>query len=187
MPLVLLAADALVAPAVGAPVVASGWGPVSVQPVVPPVVVPPVPRPVGLRVPAIGVTSPLAELGIDASGALVPPERFDVAGWFAAGPAPGGPGPALLAGHVDSRAGPGVFHRLGSLRPGDLVLVSRADGSELRYVVSRTYSVAKTAFPTDLVYAPAPRSELRLVTCGGSFDPSVRSYRDNVIVEALLE
>lgn len=44
---------------------------------------------------------------------------------------------------------------------------------------------AKDAFPTDLVYGPTPRSELRLVTCGGRFDQSRRTYRDNVIVEAV--
>jgi hypothetical protein len=57
----------------------------------------------------------------------------------------------------------------------------------LTFTVGRTYAVEKTAFPTDLVYAPTPVSELRLVTCGGDFDRAVGSYRDNVIVEAVLK
>jgi hypothetical protein len=53
------------------------------------------------------------------------------------------------------------------------------------FVVVATTRVAKTAFPTDLVYSPLPVPALRLVTCGGSFDHSARSYRDNIIVDAV--
>lgn len=143
-------------------------------------------QPVGVRIPAIGVDSTVDELGVDLAGALVPPEHPDIVGWYAAGVAPGEAGPSVIAGHVDSRTGPGVFHRLAALRPGDEVLVDRADGSVLAFVVDKTYAVAKTAFPTDLVYSPTPVSELRLVTCGGSFDAAEGSYRENVIVEAVL-
>ena len=47
-----------------------------------------------------------------------------------------------------------------------------------------TQHVAKTAFPTDLVYAPTLEPSLRLVTCGGVFDQAKGSYLDNVIVYA---
>jgi sortase (surface protein transpeptidase) len=143
--------------------------------------------PVRVRVPAIGVDSAIVDIGVDAAGALVPPATTDVTGWFAAGPAPGAVGPALLAAHVDSRAGPGVFFRLVDLRPGDEVTVDRADGTSVVFVVVGTTRVAKTAFPTDLVYSPLPVPALRLVTCGGSFDRSARSYRDNLIVDAALK
>ena len=137
--------------------------------------------------PAIRVASPLADLAVGGAGELVPPERFDQAGWFTAGPAPGGRGPAMIAGHVDSHAGPGVFGRLRELRTGDEVIVARVDGSELNFVVRKVYSTPKNAFPTELVYSPTPLSELRLVTCGGTFDRASHDYRDNVIVEAVLQ
>ena len=41
-------------------------------------------------------------------------------------------------------------------------------------------------FPTDEVYYPTLTPRLRLVTCGGSFDPVAHSYRSNVIVFARL-
>ncbi|TDV44293.1 class F sortase [Actinophytocola oryzae] len=143
--------------------------------------------PARVRIPAIGVDSSIVDIGVDATGVLVPPPTTDVTGWFAAGPAPGAVGPALLAAHVDSVAGPGVFFRLVDLRPGDEVTVVRTDGTSVVFTVTGTTRVAKTAFPTDLVYSPLPVPALRLVTCGGSFDHSARSYRDNLIVDAALK
>ena len=143
-------------------------------------------RPTRLRIPAIGVNSRIITIGVDLTGALIPPATTDVTGWFAAGPVPGAVGPALLAAHVDSRAGPGAFFRLTELRPGDVVVVDRADHTSSRFVVDSSTRVAKTAFPTELIYSPKPVAMLRLVTCGGSFDAQKRSYLDNVIVEATI-
>ena len=42
------------------------------------------------------------------------------------------------------------------------------------------------ARPTDDVYYPTLTPRLRLVTCGGAFDPVAHSYRSNVIVFAKL-
>jgi sortase (surface protein transpeptidase) len=143
--------------------------------------------PARVRIPAIGVDSAVVDIGVDAGGFLVPPATTDVTGWFSAGPAPGAVGPALLAAHVDSRTGPGVFFRLVELRPGDEVTVERTDGTSAVFVVVGTTRVAKVAFPTELVYSPLPVPALRLVTCGGSFDRSARSYRDNLIVAATMK
>jgi sortase (surface protein transpeptidase) len=144
------------------------------------------PVPTRVRVPAIAVDSDLVRLGVDADRVLVPPTDFATAGWFAEGPAPGATGPAVLAGHVDSTAGPAVFFRLRELAPGDEVLVDRADGSTVRFEVTSVDRYPKDAFPTDQVYGPTPRAELRLITCGGEFDAGERSYRDNVVVTAVL-
>jgi sortase (surface protein transpeptidase) len=137
-----------------------------------------------VRVPRIDVDSRLARLGLAADGALETPADYGQAGWYDGGPAPGDVGPAVLAGHVDSTAGPAVFWRLGELVAGDEVLVDRADGSTARFTVTRVERHPKSAFPTDKVYGPTPDAQLRLVTCGGEFDRSQRSYRDNVVVFA---
>ncbi|MGY1856708.1 class F sortase [Modestobacter sp. SYSU DS0290] len=142
------------------------------------------PAPVRVRIPAIGVDSPLPAIGVDDAGALVPPADFTRAGWFAAGPAPGQPGPAVLAGHVDDRSGPAVFFRLEELTPGDQVLVDRADGSQVAFTVTRVAAYPKTDFATAEVYGPTGDPQLRLITCGGEFDRDRRSYTDNVVVYA---
>jgi hypothetical protein len=143
--------------------------------------------PVRLTVPAIGVETPLVPLGLEPDRTMQVPEDFGRAGWFAGGPAPGQPGPAVIAGHVDSRTGPAVFYRLRDLRPGDPIEVTRTDGTRLRFAVEATRSFPKTRFPTDAVFGPTPAAELRLVTCTGTFDRARGSYRDNLVVFARLE
>ncbi|WP_116452692.1 class F sortase [Blastococcus litoris] len=140
--------------------------------------------PVRLSVPDAGVDALLAGAGLDSAGALVPPADPALAGWYTGGPVPGLPGPAVIAGHVDWAGAPAVFSRLGELRPGAEVVVGRADGSTARFTVTRVVSRPKTDFPVDDVYAPTSGAELRLITCGGSFDRAAGSYRDNVVVFA---
>jgi hypothetical protein len=142
--------------------------------------------PLRLVIPAIGVATPLVRLGLEADGTMAVPGDFGRAGWFADGPAPGEVGPAVIAGHVDSRTGPAVFYRLRELRAGDAVLVDRADGTRLRFVVERSASFPKARFPTAAVFGPVPSAALRLVTCTGDFDRVRGSYRDNLVVFARL-
>jgi hypothetical protein len=142
------------------------------------------PAPVRLSVPTAGIDTPLAAIDLDATGALVPPSDNLVAGWYRSGPAPGEVGPAVLTGHVDSVAGPAVFFRLRDVAVGDPVSVTRTDGTTVAFTVTRVARFPKHAFPTAEVYAPTPRAELRLITCGGAFDRSTRSYLDDVVVYA---
>jgi len=139
---------------------------------------------VRLRIPSIGVDSTLGELGRADDLTVEVPSDPAVAGWYAEGVRPGEPGPAVLLGHVDSENGPAVFFHLGQLRPGDPVLVDRADGSVAAFTVTRSERYPKAAFPSDEVYLPTLSPELRLITCGGVFDRRTGHYRDNVIVFA---
>jgi sortase (surface protein transpeptidase) len=142
--------------------------------------------PAELAIPAIGARSDLLELGLEPDRTIQVPEDPDLAGWYTGGPKPGETGPATIVGHVDSYEGAGIFHRLGELEPGDEILVRRTDGSVVRFAVTRVEQHPKDAFPTAAVYGDADAPELRVVTCGGAFDRSARSYRDNVIVWATL-
>ncbi len=141
-------------------------------------------RPQRVLVPRIGVDSTLVGLGIAADGSIEVPRDFGQAGWLDVGPAPGQRGPAVIAGHVDSRTGPAVFYRLRELRVGDAVTVQRADGRQVRFTVDDVQQYPKDRFPTDAVYGPSPGPVLRLITCGGSFDRASGHYRDNVVVYA---
>lgn len=142
-------------------------------------------EPVAVTIPAIGVRSDLLSLGIAPDGGAEVPADFARAGWFRGGGRPGGRGPTVLLGHVDSTDGPAVFFRLRDLRPGDVIEVTTADGTPARYAVERTEQVAKDAFPTFAVFGATPDDVLRLVTCAGAFDRGVRSYTDNLVVHAV--
>lgn len=141
-------------------------------------------EPVLVSIPAIGVRSSLERLGVDGRGELVAPSDPNRAGWFAAGVRPGDPGPAVIAGHVDSRTGPAVFTRLGELRPGARVTVTDARGGSASFVVDGVRTYPKSGFPTGDVYGPTPDAELRLITCGGDFDHAAGHYTANVVVFA---
>ena len=142
--------------------------------------------PVRLRIPALGVDSSLASLGLNSDGSIEVPADFNQAGWDDKGPAPGEVGPAVVLGHLDSYTGPAVFARLASLKPGAEILIIRQDGMQLRFVVERVASFSTDAFPTDQVYGVTSGPALRLITCGGNFNVGRGRYSANVVAFATL-
>jgi sortase (surface protein transpeptidase) len=113
------------------------------------------------------------------------PADIDTVGWYRFGPTPGARGSAMLLGHVDSRTqGPGVFFELRELEPGELVSVGFADGSRSTFRVVARRSYPKEALPP-MAFERRGRPMLTLVTCGGSFDETTRSYSDNLVVFAV--
>lgn len=146
--------------------------------------------PVSIDIPAIGVRSPLQQVGLTDENIMqvpVPGPHYNEAAWYKHSVGPGSAGPAIIVGHVDSAAqGPSVFFDLADLRPGDDIMVARADGLTARFRVDTVGRYAKVDFPTSLVYAHTDRAELRLITCGGAFDGATGHYLDNVVVFATL-
>ncbi|WP_338033857.1 class F sortase [Kutzneria albida] len=144
--------------------------------------------PLRVRIPSIGVDSSLVSLGLNADQTVqVPPVSQPMqAGWYANGPTPGEKGSAVLLGHVDGANKEGVFYRLREVTAGTEILVPRQDGTTARFVVYKVEQAPKTNFPTQEVYGDNGKPELRVITCGGSFDHSAGSYRDNTIVYAAL-
>lgn len=144
--------------------------------------------PVEVAVPVIAVRSRLVGLRLNADGTLQVPTDYGVAGWYSDGPAPGDSGPpAIIVGHVDSKAGPGIFYRLSELRSGDAILVRRSDGTDVRFTVYRSAEYAKDKFPATQVYAAQSSPELRLITCTGVFNRSTGHYESNLVVYARLD
>ena len=146
--------------------------------------------PVSLAVPAIGVTSPLIDLGLNPDNTVQVPDLDDPdskAGWYEYSPTPGSLGPAIILGHIDSKKyGPGVFYNLGKLKPGDTVDVTRKDGKVAVFRIDGVRSYPKDNFPTQEVYGNLDHAGLRLITCGGVFDPDKGSYESNIVAFASL-
>ena len=144
----------------------------------------PVASPVSLTIPLIGVKTNLITLGLAQGGGMQVPSSTTVAGWYTGSPRPGSIGSAIIVGHIDSESGPGVFYRLSELRSGDDVFVKRADGTNAEFRVTAVQTYLKDRFPTGQVYGPTPDAELRLITCGGAFDPATGHYLSNIVVYA---
>jgi sortase (surface protein transpeptidase) len=132
------------------------------------------------------VDAKVGPVGKAPDGTVEVPTRWEDVGWFDEGARPGEDGPAVLLGHVDSKAGPAVFVRLPQVATGAVVEVIGTGGAVRRFRVDRVERYPKTRFPTDAVYLPALRPELRLVTCGGAFDRRTGHYVDNVVAYATL-
>lgn len=126
----------------------------------------------------------LEQLSLDPDGALAAPKDPDRAGWYAGGTVPGDVGPAVIAGHVDSKTGPAVFYDLRDVGVGDKVIVTLSNRSTTTFVVDRVLNTPKKGFPTEEVFGPTPDAQLRLITCGGPYDRTVGSYVDNTVVFA---
>ena len=144
----------------------------------------PVAAPVSLTIPLIGVQTKLTTLGLAADGELQVPLSYSIAGWYTGSPRPGAIGSAIIVGHIDSHAGPGVFYRLPELKAGDKIYVKRADGTLAEFRVTSVQTYLKDQFPTEDVYGPVPDAELRLITCGGAFDDATGHYLSNIVVYA---
>ena len=142
--------------------------------------------PVALSIPSIGVRSKLVELGLRKNGEMETPAP-PVAGWFTGSAAPGALGPAVIAGHVTWDRAPAIFYRLGSMRQGDQVSVTRKDGRTAVFTVTGVDQFPRSKFPSEAVYGAIDHAGLRLITCGGTYDTASNRYRDNVIVFAKLE
>jgi len=143
--------------------------------------------PVRLRIPALGVNALVQHVGITESGAMATPKGFQDAGWYKYGVTPGGSGSAVIAGHVDNGLGlAGVFSRLHELREGDEIFVVRADGSDVRFLVSGKRSYPHDAAPTDIIFNPAGSPRLNLITCEGTWLSDTRTYDQRLVVFTTL-
>jgi len=153
---------------------------------------PPLPRslPVSIAIPAIGVHSRVIELGLGPGHTLQVPPLTQAGvletGWYDRGPTPGQAGPAVIVGHVDSYQGPGALYRLGELRPGDQIDVTRADHTVAIFRVDAVDEYNKASFPTQQVYGAVTYAGLRVITCGGQFDHQTRHYLSNIVIYAVL-
>ncbi|MFI7006891.1 class F sortase [Streptomyces sp. NPDC050145] len=147
-------------------------------------------KPQRIDAPALHVQAPVVARGLDGSGAVDPPpyDQAGVVGWYGAGAQPGERGTALFVGHVDTETRPAVFFHLSEAKPGDTVKVVRDDGSVATFTVDDVQVLSRDRFDPATAYGPRRpgRAELRLITCGGTFDKASRTYTANVVVSAYL-
>jgi LPXTG-site transpeptidase (sortase) family protein len=140
-----------------------------------------------LKIDDINLNISLDKTTLDSKRSLIVPANPNRAAWYKQGPVIGEAGTAIITGHLDSQAGPGVFFNLKKLTAGDQIQVQRADGKIATYIVDKLESFAQDhTFPWNLVYATSGASAIRIITCDGVYNPKTGRYSRNLVVYASL-
>ena len=135
---------------------------------------------------SVGLDLPVEPTGVAGNGQMALPDRPTQLGWYRFGAAPRDrQGAVVLGGHVDSaRYGAGPLTRAAGLERGDRIDLRGTDGRTTSYEVSDVQRISKADFSPADVFARSGSPVLRLITCGGPYDPD-DGYRDNLVVTAL--
>ncbi len=142
-------------------------------------------EPTGLSIPRLSLRIPIVPTTLEPDGQMALPDRPSEIGWYAYGPTPGADaGSAVLGGHVDSRRyGVGPLVKLQRLERGDTIVIASAQG-RTSFSVTAVERISKRALPVRDLFRRTGSHELRIITCGGPYDPRSGGYRDNVVVTA---
>jgi sortase (surface protein transpeptidase) len=141
--------------------------------------------PVRLRVPSLGLDTAVRAVGVADDRQMRLPADPRVLGWYRYGPAPGGEGSVVLAGHVDSRRfGVGPLSRLQTIEVDALIAVAGRSGRVRTYRVDSIERFDRQALPA-AVFARTGPERLRLVTCTGPYLPEAGGYQQNLVVTAV--
>lgn len=142
-------------------------------------------QPVGLQIDSIDVSRfPVRDIGLEDDGQLEIPDETEI-GWYKYGATAGHPGATVLAAHVNWKGSQGPFSQLGTVEPGDQIEVALDDGSTRNYVVTERTMYGKLMLPRERIWRNTGPEELVLITCGGEFNPEIRSFKSNIVVYAV--
>lgn len=150
---------------------------------IPPVIEPRA-RPTALVIPTIDVLRPVRAVGLEDNGELEVPDETEI-GWYQYGATPGAPGATVLAAHVTWNRNLGPFYRLGEMEPGERIDVVLDDGTTRVYEVVERTIYGKDDLPRNRIWRNTGPESLVLITCGGSYNPDIRRYRENIVVYAV--
>ena len=143
------------------------------------------PIPTSISIEGIGVAgAPVIDVGVEENGDMEIPGA-DSVGWYRFNPTPGEPGSSVLAAHISYNGEPGVFRYLDDVEIGERVVVTFDDGTSNEFEIIELAQYDKQELPDDRVFAKDGDPVLTLITCGGDFNRSLRSYEDNVVAYAV--
>ena len=140
-----------------------------------------------LAIPRFEVDAPVVVRGVDANGTMETPDGPEDVAWYIFSAKPGFGSNAVFSGHVDYiNYGPAVFWNLKDLVASDIVEVRLEDGTNYQYSVTDREMVPANPpqEKLDQILGPTQQEIITLITCGGTFDPSVGQYDQRVIVRA---
>lgn len=145
-------------------------------------------EPKKIVLPSIGASGYIQKVGKTKDSAVGVPSNIHLAGWYSGSATPGDVGLSIVDGHLQGRYRDGIFHRLGEMKVGDTVQVIYGDDAtkEFEVVSVKNIPVAQ-AGQAMLVKEPTITQQLTLITCGGAYTESDRSYAERVLVVTRLK
>ena len=143
------------------------------------------PVPTSISIDEINVASaPVVDVGVEDNGDMELPGA-EAVGWYRYNAIPGEPGSSVLSAHISYNGSNGVFRYLSDVEPGDVVSVGYDDGSAATFEVVEVAQYDKQELPLDRIFDKDGGPVLTLITCGGDFNSSLRSYEDNFVAYAV--
>jgi LPXTG-site transpeptidase (sortase) family protein len=138
-----------------------------------------------LKVPSLGISAKVEEVGRKADGTMGTPADFMDVGWWGEGQKPGEEGNAVFDGHVNNAlTKAGVFEHLSQVHKGDYVTVSDAEGRTMVYEVSEVSLYDTDRAPLAAIFAKTGPSQLVLITCEGEWVQDEHSFDKRLVVVA---
>lgn len=136
-----------------------------------------------LLIPSLGLNVGIQPVGLNSKGEMdVPNGSSSNVGWYKYGTMPGNVGSAVLDAHVFA-----VFKDLRYLKIGSSVYVTTQGGTKLRFKVvdSRIYTLDELT--SNILFGQHDARRLNLITCAGTYIPSINTYDHRLVVFAIFE
>ncbi len=147
-----------------------------------------IPNPQRLIIPSQNIDAYIEQVGITNEEKMATPHDSANVGWYKYGSAPGEPGNAVIDGHLDTNFGaPAVFYHINRLHAGDMIYVADEQGRQLRFVVTYVKLYDHDTSSTDTIFSTSGKPRLVLITCGGSWIHTARTYSERFVVFADLQ
>ena len=140
-----------------------------------------------IRLNTIQTEGYIQSVGVDQNKQVAVPNNIHLAGWFRDTVLPGKKGLSIIDGHVDGRTSAGIFKSLGNLKQGDQFTIEMGNGNLKTFKIKKVSTVDTNLANNELFSQdPLIKSQLNLITCGGTFDKQSKQYDKRVIAVSEL-
>lgn len=138
-----------------------------------------------LTIPSLKINAKIQNVGITKKGNMSTPNNYVDVGLYKYGTMPGEKGSAVIAGHVDNGLGlKAVFGNLKNIKMGDDIYVEMEEDIKIHYIVT-SISIYNFNDIVEEVFNQNDDSYLKLITCGGTWIPSLRTHDKRIVVTAV--
>ncbi|MBE4907325.1 class F sortase [Bacillus luteolus] len=141
--------------------------------------------PQNLAIPSLNLDANIISVGLQEDGTMEVPKDVMEVGWYTQGAKPGQNGNVVLAGHVDSYLGPGIFFHLENVTLNDKIIITDGHNREITYRITKIEKYPYQDGPLEEIFGFTSQKRLQLITCTGSYNPFKRTHEERLVVTAI--